>query len=399
MSNTFSELGLSEPILRALASCGYHEPTPIQAKAIPLILQGKDIIGAAQTGTGKTAAFALPTLQRLETHTGTPRCLVLVPTRELAVQVEENFKRYGEHAGLSITLLYGGVSYGPQVRSLANGTDVVVATPGRLLDLWGQHKLRLDKIEVLILDEVDRMLDMGFIDDVSKIINLCPKERQTLLFSATVEKSILNIAKWALREPEIVDVRSGATSAETVAHYIYPVESYQKYELLLALLEKTAFKSVIVFTRTKRDADRITEWVESTQHPVTTMHADRSQRERQEALAGFKSGKYQVLVATDIAARGLDVRGISHVINYNVPDHPEDYVHRIGRTGRASEEGEAFTLFSPDEIPHLHAIEHLLGRQIERRKLEGFKYRFEPLMTDSPSASARPAGGLRRRNR
>ncbi|MDR2862822.1 MAG: DEAD/DEAH box helicase [Puniceicoccales bacterium] len=398
MSSSFSELGLSEPVLRALESCGYTEPTPIQTQAIPLILQGRDIIGAAQTGTGKTAAFALPTLQRLGTHTGVPRCLALVPTRELAMQVEENFKRYGSGADLRITLLYGGVSYKPQVHDLECGTDVIVATPGRLLDLWGQRHVHLDKIEVLILDEVDRMLDMGFIEDVSRIIRLCPSERQTLLFSATVEKSILNIAKWALRNPEIIDARSGSVSAETVAHYIYPVESYQKYDLLLALLEKTDFKSVIVFTRTKRDADRITEWVQSTTHAVATMHADRTQSERAEALAGFKSGKYQVLVATDIAARGLDVRGISHVINYNVPDHAEDYVHRIGRTGRASEKGEAFTLFSPDEIMDLQAIERLLGHTIERRRLEGFKYRFEPMMGTTASA-AKSGGGLRRRNR
>jgi ATP-dependent RNA helicase RhlE len=397
MSSSFSELGLSDTLLQALQTCGYTQPTPIQEQAIPLILQGKDIIGAAQTGTGKTAAFALPTLQRLGAHDpDAPRCLVLVPTRELAIQVEENFRRYGQNAELRITLLYGGVSYHDQTRELRIGTDVIVATPGRLLDLWGRRHVKLDKIRVLILDEVDRMLDMGFIEDVSRIIHLCPKERQTLLFSATVEKSILNIAKWALREPEIVDSRSGATSAETVEHSVYPVESYQKYDLLLALLAKTDFKSVLVFTRTKRDADRITEWVESTNNSVATMHADRTQTERAEALAGFKSGKYQVLVATDIAARGLDVRGITHVINYNVPDHPEDYVHRIGRTGRASAEGVAYTLFSPDEVLNLQAIERLLGRGIERRKLEGFRYRFEPMMGTTPGVGAI---GPRRRNR
>ncbi|MDR2430084.1 MAG: DEAD/DEAH box helicase [Puniceicoccales bacterium] len=394
-SSTFQELGLSAPILRALETCGYTTPTPIQQQAIPLILQGRDIIGAAQTGTGKTAAFALPTLQRLGQHTGLTRCLVLVPTRELAIQVEENFKRYGEHSRLSITLLYGGVGYGTQKRELERGADIIIATPGRLLDLWGQRNVRLDNVQVLILDEVDRMLDLGFIEDVSRIIHLCPRERQTLLFSATVEKSILNIAKWALRDPEIVDTRSGVKSADTVAHYIYPVESYQKYDLLLALLEHTHFKSVIVFTRTKHDADRITEWVESTRHTVTTLHADRTQAERGEALAGFKNGKYAVMVATDIAARGLDIRGITHVINYNVPSHPEDYIHRIGRTGRASEEGEAFTLFSPDEMLSLQAIERLLERTIERRKLEGFKYRFEPHM----STTLAPASAPRRRNR
>ncbi|MDR3228361.1 MAG: DEAD/DEAH box helicase [Puniceicoccales bacterium] len=398
MSSSFSELGLSDSILRALESCGYTEPTPIQAQAIPLILQGRDIIGAAQTGTGKTAAFALPTLQRLDKSLGHPRCLVLVPTRELAVQVEENFRRYGQHAGLNITLLYGGVGYHEQVAGLRRGADIIVATPGRLLDLWGRRQAHLDKIEVLILDEVDRMLDMGFIEDVSRIIRLCPKERQTLLFSATVEKSILNIAKWALREPETVDARSGATAAETVAHYVYPVESYQKYDLLLTLLAKTDFKSVLVFTRTKRDADRITEWVESTKNTVATLHADRSQPERAEALAGFKSGKYQVLVATDIAARGLDIRGITHVFNYNVPEHPEDYIHRIGRTGRAMEEGVAYTLFSPDEVLYLQAVERLLGKPIERRKLDDFKYRFEPMMGANTSTPTL-APALRRRNR
>ncbi|MDR2512906.1 MAG: DEAD/DEAH box helicase [Puniceicoccales bacterium] len=395
MNGSFSELGLSAPLLQALETCGYKTPTPIQAQAIPPILQGHDIIGAAQTGTGKTAAFALPSLQRLEKSTGITRCLALVPTRELAIQVEENFKRYGQHAGLRIALLYGGVDYNAQIRALREGADVIVATPGRLLDLWQRHDIRLDKVEVLILDEVDRMLDMGFIEDVSRIINLCPRERQTLLFSATVEKSILNIAKWALRDPQIIDARSGATTAETVEHYVYPVESYQKYDLLLALLAETHFKSVLVFTRTKRDADRITEWVESTTHRVATLHADRSQSERTEALAGFKSGKYQVLVATDVAARGLDVRGISHVINYNVPDHPEDYVHRIGRTGRASEEGKAFTLFSPDEILYLQAVERLLGKTIERRRLGSFKYRFEPMMGNSAPTSL----STRRRNR
>jgi ATP-dependent RNA helicase RhlE len=266
--------------------------------------------------------------------------------------------------------------------------------------LHERRHVDLSKIEVLILDEVDRMLDMGFIEDVSRIIRLCPKERQTLLFSATVEKSILSIAEWALREPQIIDARSGATAAETVAHYVYPVESYQKYDLLLALLKTTDFKSVLVFTRTKRDADRITEWVESTENSVATLHADRSQNERAEALAGFKSGKYQVLVATDIAARGLDIRGITHVINYNVPDHPEDYIHRIGRTGRAMSEGVAYTLFSPDELLYLQAVERLLGKPIDRRKLEGFRYRFEPMMgTNTAFNTGTKPTALRRRNR
>ncbi|MFN5804123.1 MAG: DEAD/DEAH box helicase, partial [Opitutia bacterium] len=339
--STFTELGLPEPVLRALTESGYVNPTPIQAAAIPAILAKRDIIGAAQTGTGKTAAFALPTLARLGPAGGKPRCLVLVPTRELAIQVDENFRKYGKHLGTRTALLYGGVGYGAQVKALEDGVDVVIATPGRLLDLHEQKILDLRSIQVLILDEVDRMLDMGFIEDVSRIVNYCPKDRQTLLFSATVSDAIGRIAGWALRDPVTVDVRTGTTAADTVEHAIYPVDVFQKYDLLLALLNRSGYKSVIVFTRTKRDADRIAEWIEGHGTPVATMHADRSQTERAEALAGFKSGKYSVMVATDIASRGLDIRGVTHVINYNVPEHAEDYVHRIGRTGRASAEGEA----------------------------------------------------------
>ena len=393
--STFTEIGLPEPVTRSLADAGYVNPTPIQAQAIPIILSGRDLIGAAQTGTGKTAAFALPTIARLGPAAGKPRCLVLVPTRELAVQVDENFQKYGKYLGTKTALLYGGVGYGAQVKALNDGVDVVIATPGRLLDLHEQQILDLKSIQVVILDEVDRMLDMGFIEDVTRIIRFCPKERQTLLFSATVDERIGKIANWALRDPVTVDVRTGSTAAETVDHAIYPVDVFQKYDLLIELLKKSAFKSVIVFTRTKRDADRITEWIEGHGTPVATMHADRSQTERTEALKGFKSGKYTILVATDIASRGLDITGVTHVINYNVPEHPEDYVHRIGRTGRAAAEGEAFTLFSPDELHHMQQIEQLLGRPIERRKLEGFRYFSEPILTPGGAKTAAP----RKRNR
>jgi len=393
--STFTEIGLPEPVTRSLADAGYVNPTPIQAQAIPIILSGRDLIGAAQTGTGKTAAFALPTIARLGPAAGKPRCLVLVPTRELAVQVDENFQKYGKYLGTKTALLYGGVGYGAQVKALNDGVDVVIATPGRLLDLHEQQILDLKSIQVVILDEVDRMLDMGFIEDVTRIIRFCPKERQTLLFSATVDERIGKIANWALRDPVTVDVRTGSTAAETVDHAIYPVDVFQKYDLLIELLKRSAFKSVIVFTRTKRDADRITEWIEGHGTPVATMHADRSQTERTEALKGFKSGKYTILVATDIASRGLDITGVTHVINYNVPEHPEDYVHRIGRTGRAAAEGEAFTLFSPDELHHMQQIEQLLGRPIERRKLEGFRYFSEPILTPGGAKTAAP----RKRNR
>ncbi len=393
---TFNELGLPEPVLRALAEQGYVQPTPIQAQAIPMILARRDLIGAAQTGTGKTAAFAVPTLALLGPAAGKPRCLVLVPTRELAVQVDENFQKYGKYLGTKTALLYGGVGYGAQTKALEEGVDVVIATPGRLLDLYEQKILQLNSIQVLILDEVDRMLDMGFIEDVTRIIQCCPKQRQTLLFSATISEAIGRIAGWALREPATVDVRTGLGAADTVDHAIYPVDVFQKYDLLLALLQRSGYKSVIVFTRTKRDADRITEWIEGHGTPVATMHADRSQSERTAALAGFKSGKYAVMVATDIASRGLDIRGVTHVINYNVPEHAEDYVHRIGRTGRASVEGEAFTLYSPDEMHHLQQIEQLLGSPIERRKLEGFRYYSEPQLTPG---GPKAASVSRKRNR
>ena len=392
----FAQLGLPEYLLSTIEKIGYKTPTPIQEKAVPVALQGRDVIGAAQTGTGKTAAYALPTLARLGDPKGKPRCLVLVPTRELAMQVDEAFRRFGENTADKIALLYGGVRYDQQVKALRAGAEIVVATPGRLLDLQRQRFLDLSSIEVLVLDEVDRMLDMGFIEDVSAIIRLCPKDRQTLLFSATVNKTIREIAGWALREPVEIDVRTGTLAADTISHALYPVAGYQKYDLLLALLEHTKYRSVIVFTRTKRDADRITEWLEANGIAVATMHADRTQRERVEALGGFKSGKYSVLVATDIASRGLDISGVSHVINYNVPEHPEDYVHRIGRTGRAGDEGEAFTLFSPDELSQLQAIERLLGKPIERKKLDGFRYRTEPLML---MPGAVPAARPRRRNR
>lgn len=393
---TFAELGLPENILRTVEKIGFTQPTPIQEQAIPTALDGRDIIGAAQTGTGKTAAYALPTLARLGDKQPHPRCLVLVPTRELAMQVDEAFRRFTDNADGRIALLYGGVRYEQQVKALRQGAEIVLATPGRLIDLRQQGIVDLSQIEVLILDEVDRMLDMGFIEDVSRIIRACPKNRQTLLFSATVNKTIRDIADWALREPVEIDVRTGALTADTISHAIYPVAGYQKYDLLLALLERTRYQSVIVFTRTKRDADRITEWLEAHSIAVAIMHADRTQRERTAALQGFRDGKSNVLVATDIASRGLDISGVSHVINYNVPEHPEDYVHRIGRTGRAGDEGEAFTLFSPDELLQLQAIEKLLNKTIERKKLDGFAYRQEPLMLLPATAAAKPK---KRRNR
>jgi ATP-dependent RNA helicase RhlE len=381
---SFDELGLSEDVRRAVADCGYENPTPIQERAIPVILNGRDVIGSAQTGTGKTAAYALPILTLLDEPKGYPRCLVLVPTRELAVQVEENFQTYGVHRGLKRALIYGGVRYGKQLEDLRDGADIVVATPGRLLDHLGQGNLSLKEIDMLVLDEVDRMLDMGFIDDVTRIVNRCNTKRQTLLFSATIPDKIRNLADWALTDPVEIDIGGRKSPAETVDHAIYPVNGIQKYDLLLSMLEKMDYESVLIFTRTKRDAEKIYQWLVDHQHPVTIMHADRSQRDRAKALKGFKEGQYKVLVATDIASRGLDISGITHVINYNVPQHPEDYVHRIGRTGRALTEGEAFTLFSSEEANYLSEIERYIGQPIERRKLEGFNYREEPVLSAPP---------------
>jgi len=390
----FEDFGLPQPILQAIQEMGYTTPTPIQQRAIPLVLRGRDLIGSAQTGTGKTAAFALPALAILESPQQEPRALILEPTRELAAQVEENFVKYGTHLSLNVALLHGGVSIGPQKDRLRNGTDIVVATPGRLLDLLQQKCLTLAHIEYLVLDEVDRMLDMGFIEDVARIVNQCPVKRQTLLFSATIPETIRRLASWALHKPIEINAGTRHTPAETVDHAIYPVDAIQKYDLLTSLIEKGDYKSTIIFTRTKRDADHITDWLTAHNHPVATMHADRSQRERQEALDGFKSGKFSILVATDIAARGLDIAGVTHVINYNVPENAEDYVHRIGRTGRASREGEAITLFSPEEYSFLLAIERFIEQPIRRQLVEGFAYRTEPFM-GTPQTPSQP----KRRNR
>ena len=379
---SFTELGLSPEIEKAVVEFGYTEPTPIQAQAIPVILAGRDLIGSAQTGTGKTAAFCLPALTLLKEHSAdAPRCLILEPTRELAAQVDENLQIYTRYASLKTTLLHGGVGYGKQKQELNAGVDIVVATPGRLLDHLSQGTFSLSAIQLLILDEVDRMLDMGFIEDVRRIIAKCPAERQTLLFSATVPDAIKMLADWALREPETIDVGGNRTPAETVDHAIFPVDGIQKYDLLLAMLRKMDYKSVLIFSRTKIDADRIARWLMDHDHAVAVMHADRTQKERQQALDGFKSGKYAIMVATDIASRGLDISGVTHVINYNVPQHAEDYVHRIGRTGRAATEGEAFTLFSNDEANFLEQVEKYINQSIPRRKLEGFKYRTEPELT------------------
>jgi ATP-dependent RNA helicase RhlE len=395
---SFDSLGLSGTVLQAVHESGYENPTPIQAQAIPLVLEGRDVIGASQTGTGKTAAFALPTLSKI-TPIGKPQILVLEPTRELAHQVAEQFEKYGKHTGIKVALLYGGVGYGTQTEQL-EGADIVVATPGRLVDHFYRGTMRFGELKTLILDEVDRMLDMGFLPQVRKIVNLCPwVGRQTLFFSATMPPAIQTFAQWCLTDPIEVEIARRAV-ASTVSHAFYPVSMDQRDELLLALLEQTDYHSVMIFTRTRKEADQVCRMIKDKSHDkVVAMHSDIAQADRMKALAGFKEGKYEVLVATDVAARGIDISGVSHVINYRVPENAEDYVHRIGRTGRAEAEGDAFTLLTADELDFAKSVEVFIEKTIPRRKLEGFNYIYTALLDEDrkPLRKKRPAGKKRRR--
>ena len=400
MDTEFSKLGLSDALAFAVQEMGYTSPTPIQAQAIPVVLRGGDVIGSAQTGTGKTAAFALPIIQLLQTH-GPMRCLILEPTRELALQVEEAFHKYAKFTDLRVTIVYGGVGYGKQVEDLKRGVDILAATPGRLLDHLEQGNCSLKDIDILVLDEVDRMLDMGFLPDVKRIVAKTPATRQTLFFTATLPPEIASLAAWALKDPVKVEIGRVRSPAETVAHAFYPVVASQKFDLLQLLLEQTDFKSVIIFSRTRMGADRIASRLQSKGHTVGVMHSDRSQRERIEALDGFKSGKFEVLVATDIAARGLDIAGVSHVINYDVPENAEDYVHRIGRTGRAKTTGDAFTLVTEDDVRDARSIERYMGVGVERKKIEGFPYIYSALfdekaLAETAAAAVKPASRLHR---
>ena len=366
---------------------GFVDPTPIQLRAFPVILAGKDLVGTAQTGTGKTAAFALPILTMLGRH-GKFRCLVLEPTRELAAQVETAFRDYGRFTDLRATVVHGGVGYGKQRKDLKEGIDVLIATPGRLLDHLEQGTLHFRDVNILVLDEVDRMLDMGFLPDVRRIVQHISTDRQTLLFSATLPPEIERLAGSVLREPETIEIGARRSPAETVTHAVYPVAAEQKFDLLMALLERTNFDSALIFCRTKHGADRIAHQLKDAKHSVAVLHSNRTQRERIEALEGFKSGKYEVMVATDIAARGLDIAGVSHVINYDVPEHPEDYVHRIGRTGRAHAVGDAISFVTPEDHGELRSLERFIGRGIVRKKAEGFNY--------ATSGPAQPPAGHQR---
>src|SRR5438270_14043228 len=392
---SFNNFGLSPEVVRGTQAMGFTEPTPIQLRAFPIILAGKDLAGTAQTGTGKTAAFALPILTLVAKH-GNFRCLVLEPTRELAAQVETAFRDYGRFTDLLVSVVHGGVGYGKQREEAARGVDIVVATPGRLLDLLEQGSLNFRHVHILVLDEVDRMLDMGFLPDVRRIVEQISTDRQTLLFSATLPPEIERLAAWVLRDPVLVEIGIRRSPAETVTHAVYPVAAEQKFDLLMALLERTNFDSVLIFCRTKVNADRVAHSLKQAKHAVAVLHSNRTQRERIEALEGFKSGKYEVMVATDIASRGLDIAGVSHVINYDVPEHPEDYVHRIGRTGRAQNVGDAFTLMNGQELPALQAIEHFIGQKIPRLKLEKFPYLYTALFEpESASGRRRTVGGGR----
>jgi ATP-dependent RNA helicase RhlE len=392
---SFNHFGFLPEVVRGTQAMGFVEPTAIQLRAFPIVLAGKDLIGTAQTGTGKTAAFALPLLTLLAKHADL-RCLVLEPTRELAAQVETAFRDYGRFTDLQVGLVHGGVGYGKQRDALKHGLDILVATPGRLLDLLEQRAMSLKDIKILVLDEVDRMLDMGFLPDVRRIVEKTSTKRQTLLFSATLPPEIERLSAWVLRDPELVEIGVRRSPAETVTHAVYPVAAEQKFDLLMALLERTNFDSALIFCRTKYGADRIAHQLKQGKHAVAVLHSNRTQRERIEALEGFKSGKYEVMVATDIASRGLDIAGVSHVINYDVPEHPEDYVHRIGRTGRAQNVGDAFTLTSGQELPALQAIERFIGQKIPRLKLENFSYVYTALFEpESASRSRRAIGGGR----
>jgi ATP-dependent RNA helicase RhlE len=389
----FSKLGLSPVVLDGVKAMGYVDPTPIQLRAIPLVLSGKDVIGSAQTGTGKTAAFGLPMLSKLGRHNSVgPRALILEPTRELASQVETAMHDYARFTDLKVTVVYGGVGYGKQTDELRAGADIVVATPGRLLDHLEQGTLRLDKVEFLVLDEADRMLDMGFLPDVRRLVEKCPRKRHTSLFSATIPPQIETLIQWAMHEPETIEIGARRTPAETVKHVIYPVSEMQKTDLLLELLKRVNYNSVLVFCRTKHGADRVAHTLKRANHAVAVLHSNRTQKEREQALEGFRNGKFEVLVATDIAARGLDIADVSHVINYDVPQHPEDYIHRIGRTGRAEHTGDAFTIMVAEDAPHVYAIERFISQKIERVKLEDFEYRYTALFEEAKPGA--PAGGF-----
>ena len=371
----FRDLRLGDPIFQAIQEAGYIEPTPIQAAAIPEILAGHDLIGIAQTGTGKTAAFTLPILAQAAasaTRKNSPSALIVAPTRELASQIEESVKTYGRHLSLRVATIYGGVSERPQIQALQAGVDIVIATPGRLIDLMRQGYGKLGGIAFLVLDEADRMLDMGFLPQIRQIVKTLPTKRQTLLFSATLSREIEALTKEFLHTPKTIQIGRRSNPAESVTQFVYEVPQHLKQSLLAHLLTKPEMDMVLIFSRTKHGANRIARKLESAGITTATLHSNRSQNQRLRALSDFKSGAVRVLVATDIAARGIDVDGISHVVNFDLPMHVEDYVHRIGRTGRAKAVGDAISFVTPEDQSTLRSLERFIGRGIVRARAEGF---------------------------
>ncbi|MCG7897575.1 MAG: ATP-dependent RNA helicase RhlE [Candidatus Thiodiazotropha weberae] len=410
---SFDSLGLSTDLLRAVGEQGYTEPTPIQRKAIPVILAGKDVMAGAQTGTGKTAGFTLPLLQRLADKPITKgkrpvRALVLTPTRELAAQVGESVDTYGRHTSLRSTVIFGGVKINPQIAKLRQGVDILIATPGRLLDHASQGTVDLSRVEILVLDEADRMLDMGFIHDIRKVLSLLPANgtRQNLLFSATFSNEIKKLAGQLLDHPELIEVARRNTTAERIKQVIHPVDKRRKREMLSHMIGSGNWQQVLVFTRTKHGANRLAQQLERDGLTAAAIHGNKSQGARTRALAGFKNGKVRVLVATDIAARGLDIDQLPHVVNYELPNVPEDYVHRIGRTGRAGNEGEAISLVCVDEHKLLKDIERLLKGRIPQVTVEGYEpdptIKAEPVQkqrNNNPRNNDRRAAGSNNRSR
>jgi ATP-dependent RNA helicase RhlE len=370
----FNQFNLDSRLMAGIKHAGYHEPTPIQAQAIPAALDGKDLIGTAQTGTGKTAAFVLPILHTLLSGPrNRTRALIVTPTRELAEQIHQAIRTLSAGTNLRSETVYGGVGANPQIQALRKGVEIIVACPGRLLDLMSQGHARLDQVDVLVLDEADRMFDMGFLPDVRRIIKALPATRQTMLFSATFPGEVEKLARESLKQPKRIAVGI-SRPAHTVSHALYPVPQHLKRVILLALLKQTDTNSVLIFTRTKHRARRLQKQIKNAGYKVTSLHSDRTQGQRQKALNGFKNGQFQIMVATDIAARGLDVDSISHVINFDMPDTADAYIHRIGRTGRAERSGDAFTLVTPDDDDMVRKLEKIMGHKLERQTIKGFNY-------------------------
>ncbi len=387
----FRHFGLGEEILTAIQQAGYTRPTPVQAAAIPKVMQGHDVIAIAQTGTGKTAAFVLPMLRRLEQskrERSIIRALILAPTRELAVQITDNIRAYGKHLLLRVATIYGGVDEEEQIKAVRKGVQIIVATPGRLIDLLGRQKIGFESLEILVLDEADRMLHMGFLPDIETIVGNLPRQRQTLMFSATFPREVENLARRFLHQPRMVQIGKRSDPAETVTQYVYEVSPHLKGALLLELLKQPKFKRVLVFVRMKDGADRLTQNLKAAQVKVAKLHSSRTQEQRLQALQDFKDGKFQVLVATDIVARGIDIEGVSHVINFDFPVNPEEYVHRIGRTGRAEAQGEAISFVPRGDLNLLGILELFIGERLERKKLRGFDYH---ATTPAPAPGERPA--------